>query len=152
MRVHLADTREEAIRDVEEGREHERHGYFRRVAGLRSETTLEQEIAEGTVIVGTPEDAIATLEKAREETGGFGGLLVLGHEWTNREKVLHSYELLARYVVPHFRGWIDPVKDSYETVISHKRDYGSIAMAAIKGAYTDAGKELPPELNPANLR
>lgn len=152
IRVHLADAREQAISDVESGREYERYHYFRKVGGLRSDSTLEQEIAEDAAIVGEPADAIAALERLQELTGGFGGFLVLAHDWVNREKTLHSYELLARYVIPHFQGTIDPIRSSYETVIANKRSYGAPIMAAISKAYQDAGKEMPSDLTGAKLR
>ena len=38
------------------------------------------------------------------ETGGFGGLMLTTHEWAGTEKLRRSYELFARYVMPHFRG------------------------------------------------
>jgi limonene 1,2-monooxygenase len=38
------------------------------------------------------------------ETGGFGGLLLSTHEWASTDKLRRSYELFARYVMPHFRG------------------------------------------------
>ncbi|MCC7363351.1 MAG: LLM class flavin-dependent oxidoreductase [Dehalococcoidia bacterium] len=152
IRVHLAESREEAMRDVAEGREFERHHYFRRVAGLKNDSTLEQEIAEDTVIVGTPDDMIAAVERLQEATGGFGTFLVLAHDWTTREKTLHSYELMARFVVPHFQGMLDPVRASYDTVVAHKRDFGGPAMAAIAQAFKDAGKELPEGLTAATLR
>jgi limonene 1,2-monooxygenase len=152
IRVHLADSREEAIRDVAEGRLYERHHYFGRTGGLRNDITLEQEIAEDTAIVGTPEDAIGALERLQEATGGFGGFMVLAHDWANRDKTLHSYELFARYVMPHFQGMLDPVRESYDMVVRNKRAYGGPAMAAITKAYTDAGKPIPADLNPRSIR
>ena len=38
------------------------------------------------------------------ESGGFGGFLVQTVDWAPRESILHSYELLARYVMPQFQG------------------------------------------------
>src|SRR5262245_51031830 len=69
IRVHLAESAEEAMADVREGREYERHHYFRRVGGLKSDSTLEQEIEEDAAIVGTPEHAIGALTRLREATG-----------------------------------------------------------------------------------
>ena len=152
IRVHLADTRAEAVRDVREGREYERHNYYRRVAGLRNDVTLEQEIDEDTSIVGTPDDMIAALERLTAATGGFGGFLVLANDWANRERTLNSYELIARYVIPHFKGMIAPLRASYEMVAGNKASYGKVAMAAITKAYDDAGKAMPTDLNAGNLR
>lgn len=152
IRAHLAETREEAMADVREGRERERHGYFRRVAGLKNDYTLEQEIEQDASLVGTPDDMIAALRRLQEITGGFGGFLVLANDWANREKTLRSYELIARYVIPEFSGHLGPLRDSYDMVVRNKASYGKPAMAAISKAYTDAGQDMPDELNPTNLR
>jgi len=55
-------------------------------------------------VIGTPDDAIEAIERIFELSGGFGGLLALAHEWAPREKIVRSYELFARYVMPHFQG------------------------------------------------
>jgi limonene 1,2-monooxygenase len=152
IRAHVAETAEEAIADVREGREYERLHYFRRVGGLKSDSTLEEEIEQDTSIVGSPEHVIGALTRLREETGGFGGFLVMAHDWANREKTLRSYELLARYVIPHFKGMLDPLQASYDMVVGNKRSYGGPAMAAISKAFEDAGKAMPDDLTGANLR
>jgi limonene 1,2-monooxygenase len=152
IRVHLAETKEEAVRDVREGRDYERNFYYRRVAGMKNDITLEQEIEEDTSIVGTPDDMIGALERLTEATGGFGGFLVLANDWANRERTLNSYELIARYVIPHFSGMLDPLRSSYDMVVRNKRSYGTPAMAAIAKAYADAGQTMPDDLNPATLR
>jgi limonene 1,2-monooxygenase len=54
--------------------------------------------------VGTPDDCIAGIERLQENSGGFGSFMVRVEDWAPREKILHSYELLARYVMPHFQG------------------------------------------------
>jgi limonene 1,2-monooxygenase len=148
----VAQTADEAIADVREGREYERLHYFRRVGGLKSDSTLEEEIEQDTSIVGTPEHVIGALTRLQDETGGFGGFLVMAHDWANREKTLRSYELLARYVIPHFKGMLDPLRSSYDMVVANKRSYGGPAMAAISKAFEDAGKAMPDDLTGANLR
>ena len=55
-------------------------------------------------IVGTPDDCIAGIERLQEMSGGFGGFMVMVQDWAPRDKILRSYELLARYVMPHFQG------------------------------------------------
>ena len=134
------------------GREIERQQYYRRVAGLKNEITLEQEIEEDTSIVGTPDDMIAALERLQDATGGFGGFMVLANDWADRERTLNSYELIARYVIPHFSGMLDPLRSSYDMVAGNKRAYGAPVMAAIAKAYDDAGKLMPSDLSPANIR
>jgi limonene 1,2-monooxygenase len=57
----------------------------------------------GAWIVGTPEDAVAGIERLDALSDGYGGLLILAHEWASRERILKSYGLLARYVMPRFQ-------------------------------------------------
>jgi hypothetical protein len=65
-------------------------------------------------IIGTPDDAIAQIERMQAETGGFGGLMLTTHEWTGTEKIRKSLELFARYVIPHFRGHIAGYRDEWQ--------------------------------------
>jgi limonene 1,2-monooxygenase len=38
------------------------------------------------------------------QSGGFGCFLQLAHNWANWEATQQSYEMIARYVMPHFQG------------------------------------------------
>ena len=152
VRAHLADSREEAMSQVMEGRERERQCYFRRVTGLKNDHTLEQEIEDDASIIGTPDDMIAALVRMWEATGGFGGFLVLRTDWASREATLRSYELIARYVIPRFNGMLEPLERSYPKVVTNKASYGAPVMKAINKAYQDAGIDMPDDLNPTNLR
>ena len=58
----------------------------------------------GYWIVGTPDDCIAGIKRLDEQRGGYGGFLVQTVDWAARDKMLRSYELLARYVMPQFQG------------------------------------------------
>ena len=111
--VYLADSREAAWADVEAGIMRETE-YFC-AAGLKMiyETYPGQPFSEFTPrscaerrewIIGTPDDAIAWIEKKQAETGGFGGLMLTSHEWAEPAKLRRSIELFARHVMPHFRG------------------------------------------------
>lgn len=57
----------------------------------------------GQVIIGTPEDAIAQIERLIEKTGGFGTLLIMHVDMASWEDTKRSYELFASEVVPHFK-------------------------------------------------
>ncbi len=111
--VYLAESREEAWADVEKGIARETE-YFLSI-GLRFAYEAYPGQPEGEItprsaadrrdwIIGTPDDAIAHIERMQAETGGFGGLMLTTHEWTSTEKIRKSLELFARYVIPHFRG------------------------------------------------
>lgn len=120
--IYLAETAEEAWADIGDGIMREAH-YFSTV-GLKANYELypgqpfseftPQSCVEGRQwIVGTPDDAIAWIERKQAETGGFGGLLMTAHEWTAPEKIRRSIELFARYVMPHFHGHTAVLKDEW---------------------------------------
>ena len=152
IRAHLADSRGDAIAAVRNGRDHEREHYYRRVAGMKNDTTLEEEIEQDTSIIGTPDDMIAALHRLQDATGGFGGFMVLANDWAPHEATLRSYELIARRVMPEMRGHLAPLRASYDMVASNKRSYGVPAVAAIRQAFTAAGEEIPDDLSPGKLR
>ena len=123
--VYLAETREESWADVEEGIMRETE-YFWKI-GVRpqyeeypdqpwSEVTARSAADRRNWIIGTPEDAIAAIERMQEETGGFGGLMLTTHEWTSQEKIRRSLELFARYVIPHFRGYTRGLLDEWRRI------------------------------------
>jgi limonene 1,2-monooxygenase len=123
--VYLAESREEAWRDVEESIRRDMEYFF--AIGLKSpyeaypgqpaqEITARSGADRRDWIVGTPEDAIAHIERMQAETGGFGGLLLSTHEWASTEKLRRSYELFARYVMPHFRGHTVGYRDEWRRI------------------------------------
>ena len=109
--MHLADTKEEAYRDVEFGLA-DWIDYFQRVAALpiAPETDDAKQLADainesGLAVIGTPDDAIRQIERLIDQSnGGFGTYLNMAHEWADTAATRKSYELMARYVFPHFQG------------------------------------------------
>lgn len=51
-------------------------------------------------IVGDPEEVTRKLRRLHEDVGGFGTLLVIGHEWEPRETWTRSMHLLTEHVLP----------------------------------------------------
>jgi limonene 1,2-monooxygenase len=144
--VHLAESRDEAIHDIHDGANRWIQDYFINTLGARlqfeeypnqpvEEITIDRMIGRGGVIVGTPDDAIARIGQLQDATGGFGGMLMLAHEWATREKTLHSYELWARYVAPQFRGMSEEqVKYSNEWARSNRELLFNKSLAGIATA------------------
>ena len=143
--VHLADSKEEAWRDVEANIKRDME-YFVSI-GLKapyesypgqpaSEITARSGADRRDWIIGTSDDAIAQIERMQAETGGFGGLMLTSHEWTSSEKIRRSMELFARYVMPHFRG--------------HNRGYHD-EWRRIQQAAADGGVKLDSPEQPSNL-
>jgi limonene 1,2-monooxygenase len=88
-------------------------------------------------IIGTPDEAVDRIRKLQEISGGFGCLLGLAHEWTTWEKTLHSYELLARYVMPQFQDSLSWIDRSAEWSASAKGTLMDGAKNAVLKAITD---------------
>ena len=147
MPGYLAETRAEAIGDIEAGRRRESIGYFQDTLGRPfEETPLEQLIENDVALIGSPEDAIAAIERLLEATGGFGGVLFVANEWTTREKTRHSFELFARYVMPRFQNVLAPIEGSQQWVASHRREIFLPSLQAITDAFAAAGREVPDEV------
>lgn len=109
LQMHLAESREQAVKDCRFGLE-QWASYFTSVANL---PLLPDDVEAGdfvqayadhdVAVIGTPEDAIAVIEHVQAETGGFGCVMLLAHDWANTRATEQSYELFARYVIPHFQ-------------------------------------------------
>ena len=106
--VFLADSRKEAMAQARVGAGRYQREYFEETMGLpRYRWSARQDHRrDGGEAPGAsaPDDLIAHIKRLDEQSGGFGGLLIQATEWGTREQVLHSYELIARYVKPHFQG------------------------------------------------
>lgn len=70
--------------------------------------------AKGNCCIGTPEDAIAHIEDLLDRSGGFGTLLMLGHDWASPQATYHCYDLMARKVIPHFKRQLDASRASHD--------------------------------------
>jgi limonene 1,2-monooxygenase len=145
--MHLADTKGQARRDVEFGiLEFAR--YFRHVLPVNPvgdaddvEAILDYCDSSGFAVVGTPDDAIAQIERLVEQSGGFGTFLVFGHEWADPVATLHSYELLARSVMPHFQGQLAAPLASNDWITGAGGRFVDAATQAIGKAIEDHAKE-----------
>jgi alkanesulfonate monooxygenase SsuD/methylene tetrahydromethanopterin reductase-like flavin-dependent oxidoreductase (luciferase family) len=51
-------------------------------------------------IVGDPDEVAAKLQRVTDATGGFGTLLLMGHEWQPRQQWEHSMRLFVDEVLP----------------------------------------------------
>ncbi|MBX3489382.1 MAG: LLM class flavin-dependent oxidoreductase [Parvibaculum sp.] len=105
--VHIAETREKARENVRFGLEKWLY-YFREVAALPLAPTdgsdpVDALINSGMAVIGTPDDAIAQIERLKQQSGGFGCFMQLAHNWADFDNTKKSYELMARYVFPKFQ-------------------------------------------------
>jgi limonene 1,2-monooxygenase len=135
---HIADSREQARRNVAFGVQ-AFADYFRDVATFPIippdvGDPVEWLIETGTACIGTPDDAVAYVERLVKGSGGFGVLCELAQNWADWEPTKRHYELMARFVHPHFQQSRELLRGSYDYATSRHVDFTGQAAAAIQQA------------------
>jgi len=147
MGVHLADSKEQAFKDIKEGAGNVVTEYFGRTLGNEVPDVPRDQIVDYMVdhnqwIVGTPDDCIAGIQRLQELTGGFGKFMMRVEDWAPRDKIHRSYELLARYVMPYFQGSLQGIQTSNEWASERREALQANRYVGIKAATDrfDAGR------------
>jgi limonene 1,2-monooxygenase len=133
---HLAETREQARKNVEFGVK-AFADYFRDVATF---PIIPPDVADpvnwlvetGTACIGTPDDAVAYLDRLIAGSGGFGVLCELAQNWADWAATRRHYELMARFVHPRYQQSRDLLRESYDFATRHHGDFIGRASAAIQ--------------------
>ena len=80
------------------------------------------------------DDAIAQIQRLVDQSGGFGTFLTMATEWADRPAMFRSYELMARYVLPHFQGSAAPTTASRDWAAENRPEFIHAATAAVMSA------------------
>ncbi|HEY7976702.1 MAG TPA: LLM class flavin-dependent oxidoreductase [Rhizomicrobium sp.] len=120
--VHIAETREQAFENVKFGLD-KWQGYFSGISAVAGRDSTENQSAQqmvenGVAVIGTPEDAIAQIQRLQKKQGDFGCFLQLAHNWANFENTKKSYELWQRHVTPVING----ANTARETALNWAKD------------------------------
>jgi len=140
--MHIAETEAQARADVEFGL-HDWYQYFQEVAALpiapdtTGKSLIEAMNATGLAVIGTPEMAVAQIERLIEQSGGFGTYLFMAHEWANRQATLASYELFAREVMPVFQRSAERAVRSRDWAHANRPEFIGAAVGAVDQAIED---------------
>ncbi len=116
--VHLAEDRDKAFEEARLGAGRFLREYTEGTNGRKAafdgplEEVIDHMAATNSWIIGTPDDCIEGILKLEEQSGGFGGFLVQAIDWAPRDRILNSFELLARYVMPRFQGSVVGLENS----------------------------------------
>ncbi|MGE2691936.1 LLM class flavin-dependent oxidoreductase [Mycolicibacterium pulveris] len=137
--MHVAETEEQARADVRFGIEHW-YRYFQKVAAFPQMEVPGENIDEvvdvingaGAGVIGTPEQARAQVQRLWDQSGGFGCMLQMGHEWANPAATRRSAELFAAEVIPHFQGQAQPTLDAAARATEVREDLAATQMSAIE--------------------
>ncbi|MBM3517021.1 MAG: LLM class flavin-dependent oxidoreductase [Alphaproteobacteria bacterium] len=139
---HIAETRKKAKADV-------RFGigafleYFDEAAtfpvipadGPRDlDDRIEWMIESGIAVIGDPDDAIKQIERLWQGSGGFGTMMTWAVNWADWVQTKRSYELVARYVFPHFQNSVEPRWTSYRWVCENHARFIAAGQHAVAGA------------------
>jgi limonene 1,2-monooxygenase len=136
--MHIAETREQAYKDVEHGIE-QWFRYFQKVAAFPQMAVEGGDVREmidfvnqsGIGAVGTIDDAGAQVDKLVNQSGGFGAMLLLAHEWANPQATKRSYELIAQHVMPAFQGQAQSTLDAKARATDTREGYAEQQMQAV---------------------
>jgi limonene 1,2-monooxygenase len=149
VNAHVAEDDEQALAEVKRGERIETQTYFEDTLGRppgRADDPLRDGVKMGTTLVGSPPTVIKGITRLLEYSqGGFGGILFRAHEWANREQTLRSYELFARYVMPHFQGSLGPIMGSNVWARENRKEVFGTTVEAVRRAFTDFGRAVPEE-------
>ena len=161
--MHIAETRDEAITECEYGlRDFANYfgggaGFVPLAANVDGAPQSEREFVEAyaatdSVVIGTPDDAIAYIEGLLEQSGGFGTFLMLGHDWADAEATLRSYRLFAREVIPHFKKQLASPRASHDWATGKRSEIFGRAGMAIMNAITEHVDEKKTETSAGESR
>lgn len=141
--MHLADTKEQALKDVEFGLR-EFCDYLQHTTPTPQMTPTGSTVSEyidwalstGAAVIGTYEEAIEQIEKLQDlSNGGFGCYLLFDHNWARWGAKKRHYEIFGDYVIPHFKKTNRRLKQS-ELDVRAVRDKLAAQQAAAIGAFT----------------
>ncbi|MBN9734955.1 MULTISPECIES: LLM class flavin-dependent oxidoreductase [unclassified Pseudonocardia] len=135
---HVAETEDQAYREVEQGIEHW-FGYFQKVAAFPQMAVSGDNVKEmiqfineaGIGVIGTPDQARAQVQRLVDQAGSFGTLLLMGQDWAGPAATRRSFELFAEEVVPHFQGQAEPTVDAARRATEVREGYSKAQLDAV---------------------
>jgi limonene 1,2-monooxygenase len=141
--IHLADTKEEARRDLSYGfvqiiKYLSKISVLPAIEGTTFDEIVDDAIAKGVMLVGTPDDAIEAIQGLADQSGGFGSFLVSIGDFVPYSALRRSLELFSEHVIPHFRDQLRPRQESEDWAIKELgggRLEWELAIAAATEAY-----------------
>jgi limonene 1,2-monooxygenase len=136
--MHIAETRAQAEQNVKHGLDLWAK-YFREIATFPIvppgiENAYEYLRDNRLACFGTPNDAIEYIERLLDGSGGFGSFLELAHNWADFGATKRHYELMARYVRPHFQNTLERRQTSYDYSFKNRDVFVGAAQEAVQAA------------------
>jgi limonene 1,2-monooxygenase len=143
MNWHIAETREQALREAGAGlmRWHNEYnvGTLMR-PGVEPFTSVDdalEKMAGGehpAAAIGTPDDLVKAIKHMLAISGGVGAVMGFVHDWANPENTRRSWDMVARYVIPEINGFLEPLRQSRQFLVENRAVFeraGQAVMAKI---------------------
>lgn len=132
--VHIAETREKAFENIKFGFA-KWQDYFAGISAVAGRQAMEAQgiddlIKQGVIVVGTPDDAVAQIQRLQAKQGEFGCFLQLAHNWADFEATKKSYEMWMRYVQPVITGANVARDEAFRWARDNKERFIGAAMGA----------------------
>lgn len=146
LNVHIAESRKEAFAQARKKAGLYQQDYLEGTLGNASgfdgpaDKLIDYMVEQDQWCVGTPDDLIDFIYRLDEMSGGFGGLLIQSTEWGTREQVKHSYELISRYVMPHFQDSLVNLDASQKWVSRERDELQALRREALSKVQSDYQK------------
>ncbi|MGH9000144.1 MAG: LLM class flavin-dependent oxidoreductase, partial [Acidimicrobiia bacterium] len=90
--------------------------------------------ATGRGVIGTPDMAVAQIERLWERSGGYGTYLFFGADFAPYRQTLRSYELFAEEVIPRLTGHLAAPAASFDRVAAAASGAREAVVAAREAA------------------
>ena len=139
--MHIAPTEAQARAEVAYGLA-DWIDYFRNVAALplAPESDDPDKLVDavndsGLAVIGTPEMAVAQIDRLQKQSGGFGTYLFMAHDWASPADTKSSYELFAKEVMPRFQGSAVKAVESRNWAAENRPTFIGAATTAVMSAF-----------------
>jgi limonene 1,2-monooxygenase len=147
--MHLAETKEKAMKQVEHGidawfdyLQHTGSAPQLSVEGESTAERIEFVRESGMGVIGTPQEGIEQIERLQEQSnGGFGSFLMFAHNWANWQDTLQHYNLFANLVMPQFKGTLKRLKANEQWARTNRDELAARQWKAINDFKEKHAKE-----------
>jgi limonene 1,2-monooxygenase len=134
--MYVAESEEQALRDVADGIE--KWAYYNEKistlpilpVGGKVDTWAKTLVESGFAVIGTPDQAVAQIQRLQEQTGGFGTYLIWANDWASPANTNRSYELIASEVMPRFTAGSQSLIEAEEWALQRRPDLTPNVLAA----------------------
>ena len=131
--MHIAETREKAMANMRFGLQEWIDYYnnnMKRLDVPKGVDPVQWYVDNKVGVIGTVEDAIEAINRLYAKQGDFGTLLIMAHNCADWEATKRSYELYARYVMPHFDKASESRHKSFKWVTANQPDFSNMRQKA----------------------